>query len=171
MSRRSHTEARPRRWRGHSIPQVHLRRVGRRVRRRLRRLAAAYEAQPQQQQGGEGAAGPHRFFRRPTASSAWRCFQREAQQSEVLQRALVQRYTQLVVMKRTNKRSTSACRHLQLCCSTQRNATASPARLAKAGDTLGLNECAMQPSEYRSVRYWSIEINGTRTRGRKRFFL
>ena len=28
----------------------------------------------------------------------------------------------------------------------------------------------MQPFEYRSVRYWSKEINGTRTGGRKRKF-
>ncbi|CAH0378368.1 unnamed protein product, partial [Pelagomonas calceolata] len=48
--------------RGRHVPQIHLRRVGRRVRRRLRRLARAGGVQPQQQQGGEGAAGPHRFF-------------------------------------------------------------------------------------------------------------
>ena len=29
----------------------------------------------------------------------------------------------------------------------------------------------MQPFEHRSVRYWSKEINGTRTGGRKMFFL
>ena len=29
----------------------------------------------------------------------------------------------------------------------------------------------MQPFEYRSVRYWSKEINGTRTGGRKRFLI
>ena len=29
----------------------------------------------------------------------------------------------------------------------------------------------MQPFEHRSVRYWSKEINGTRTGGRKTFFL
>jgi len=28
----------------------------------------------------------------------------------------------------------------------------------------------MQPFEYRSVRYWSKEIDGTRTGGRKRKF-
>ena len=31
-------------------------------------------------------------------------------------------------------------------------------------------ERGVQPFEYRSVRYWSKEINGTRTRGRKRKF-
>ena len=29
----------------------------------------------------------------------------------------------------------------------------------------------MQPFEYRSVRYWSKEINGTRTGGQNTFFL
>ena len=39
---------------------------------------------------------------------------------------------------------------------------------AKARDTLGLTRsCAMQPFEYRSVRYWSKEINGTLPGGRK----
>ena len=52
-----------------------------------------------------------------------------------------QGWAQLVVMKRTNTRSTSACRHLRLL-PLRRDAIASPARLAKAGDTLGWNEDA-----------------------------
>ena len=37
--------------------------------------------------------------------------------------------------------------------------------LASCKDTSKQNECGMQPFEYRSVRYWSKEINVTRTGG------